>query len=355
MATAAIPGVALHTLRAVVPAREICIDEEVDQYPGGAAQLARMKQTLGVDRRRVVEPGQTACDLGEIAARATLDAADGSMPDALLFVTQTPDHLQPGNAPLLHGRLGLPTSCAAFDVNHGCAGFVYGLWLAHSLIAAGGCRRVLLVCGDTLSRIVHPEDLALRPLFGDAAAAVLLEADPKVPTAYFDLQTDGSGHAALRHPASALRAWPSPENADVTRDADGNARSPQNLHMDGAAVFSFSIQRVPAALRALAEQTGQPLAAGEGVFLHQANRYIVRSIAKRLGLEVEQVPSDSFSRFGNTSSASIPLALADAARKAVGPVALCGFGTGLSWASAWLETPFAAAEILDLAAWPATP
>ncbi|HKK19435.1 MAG TPA: hypothetical protein VJ952_12230, partial [Opitutales bacterium] len=200
-------GVKVAGIVTCVPSTEKSIDDEVDLFGGNLEQIKRLKRTIGLDKRRVVQAGTTAADLCEGAAEALLSRA--AVPkesiDAVVCVTQTPDHSQPCNAAILHGRLGLKTDCAAFDVGLGCSGYVYGLWLAHMMVAGGGCRRVLLLAGDALSRLVSPQDRAVAPLFGDGGSATLVEAGAKAGKAWFSLNTDGKGFEHLIVPAGGAR------------------------------------------------------------------------------------------------------------------------------------------------------
>lgn len=307
--------------------------------------LKRLHSTAGLMERRVVAAGTTALDLGEAATRGLLDAlpvTDRDI-DLLIFVTQTPDYFQPCNAAMLHGRLGLANTCAAFDVNLGCSGYIYGLWLAHSLIAAGGVRRAVLVASDTLSRCVHPQDNTVAPLFGDAAAATLIEAVSDPPFSSFSLYTDGRGADSIIQPGGAFRNPASEEMERETIDAEGNRRRTRDLHMDGGEVFTFSITKPPECIRALLAFSDISLDSVDVVVLHQANRYILHNIAKRLKLQPEKVPDGTIKRFGNTSSTSIPLTLTTdlQSRLHAGPLlaVLCGFGSGLSWGAALVRIP----------------
>ncbi|MFQ3270472.1 MAG: 3-oxoacyl-[acyl-carrier-protein] synthase-3, partial [Lentimonas sp.] len=238
-----------------VPPLEKCIDDEIDLFGGNEKQIARLKKTIGLDRRRVVESGTTAADLCEAAAVRLLEGAGiaAESIDALIFVTQTPDYLQPCNAAVLHGRLDLPKSCAALDVNLGCSGYVYGLWLAHMMVSAGGCERVLLLAGDTISRMVNPKDRTVAPLFGDGGSATLIQRSEVEAKAWFSLETDGKGFDKLIVPAGGQRTPCSEETRAEVTDEGGNVRSSENLFMDGAEIFNFSIVAEPKAVREVVE------------------------------------------------------------------------------------------------------
>lgn len=346
MALVRIFGVRIRGLVTALPRREVSLArDESHLFDGNQAQIERLKQTIGLDRRRVVPEGMTALDLADPAVRTLLDktGTDPSTIDGLFMVTQTPDYLQPGNAVLLQGRLGLPQTCACMDFNLGCSGYVYGLWAAHSFIASGGLRRVILVAGDTISRIVSPDDRALRPLFGDAACATLLEADPEAPEAVFDLHSDGTGCRSLWQPGGAFREPASPETQTPQPVGEGIVRSRCHLHMEGADIFNFSLKVEPPAIAGMLEATGWTAEEVDGFVFHQANRYIIDNIRRRLRLPADKVPAGTVEKFGNQSGASIPATLTDhfgvSLTEREHRLILSGFGVGLSWATCALTLP----------------
>ena len=338
-----------------VPALEKCIDDELDLFDGNVKQLERLKRTIGLHKRRVVKPGTTAADLCHAAAEKLLSGLGlgRDQIDAVICVTQTPDYLQPCNAAVLHGRMRLAKHCAALDVNLGCSGYVYGLWLVHTMIASGGCQRVLLLAGDTISRLVHPEDRALAPLFGDGGSATLVQRADGASASYFSLQTDGQGYQSLIVPAGGARFPRTTKTAKAVRDESGNLRSPENLFMDGAEIFNFSITEEPRSVLELLEYARANLNDVDYFVFHQANRYILNNIAKRLKLDVTKVPMQTVERYGNQSSASIPAAIcgelaAALKTKSSHRLLLSGFGVGLSWANVLLELPqLGICEIID--------
>lgn len=343
MPTSTFSSIRISGVVTCVPTQERWIDDDLDLFGGNVKQLERLKKTIGLNRRVVVDDGVTAADLCAHAAKDLLAgmgvAAD--QVDGMICVTQTPDHSQPCNAAILHGRLGMPTSCAAFDVSLGCSGYVYGLWLAHMMVASGGCERVLLLAGDTISRLVHPKDRSVATLFGDGGSATMVERGD-AERGWFSLETDGKGSNHLIVPAGGFRQPKSDTTVQVQTDAEGNLRTPENLYMNGSEIFNFSISEEPRAVREIVEFAGVDIDAIDAFVFHQANRYIISSIAKRLKIETAKVPMGTVERYGNQSSASIPCALCgeldaqllDGKKKTI---LLSGFGVGLSWASAILE------------------
>ncbi len=306
-------------------------------------QLERISQTIGLKERKVAAPGITTLDLCEDAARRLLDemGIDASAIDAVIFVTQTPDHSQPNNSSLLHGRLRLSKSAAAFDLAMGCSGWVYGLQQAALLCAHGGAARVLLCAGDTLSRLTNPLDRAADPLFGDAGSATLIEKTGHAPAMHFNLEADGSGAKSICVPASGARLPASSLTKQESKDAEGNTHHAENLQMNGSDVFNFTLREVPGSVASVLKMAGWAPAQADALILHQANRFMVSTIGKKCGFTPEKTPMDSVEKFGNQSSASIPCTLIHALgvplQEKTLKVVACGYGVGLSWGSVALE------------------
>jgi 3-oxoacyl-[acyl-carrier-protein] synthase-3 len=299
------------------------------------AALERTAQTIGLRERRVAVPGVTTLDLCADATERLLAemGLDATSIDAVIFVTQTPDHPQPNNASLLHGRLGLSKSAPAYDLSMGCSGWVYGLHQAALLCAHGGAARVLLCAGDTLSRLTNPGDRSTDPLFGDAGSATLIEKTGRSAPLHFVLGADGSGAEAIIVKQGGARQPAGPQTEKT--DAEGNRRHDANLAMNGADVFSFTLREVPSAVQSVLRHAGLSPESLDALVLHQANRFILSTLAKKIGVVAERTPMDVVDKYGNQSSASIPCALIDGLgdRLTAGPlkVAGCGFGVGLSW------------------------
>lgn len=323
-----------------VPAKTKSIDDEVELYGGQPEQIERIKKTIGLHERRVVDEGVTAGDLCEQAARRVLEGCrvDAAEIDAIVMVTQTPDYFQPATACVLHGRLGLKEDCAAFDVNLGCSGYVYALWLAGMMIESGSCAKVLVLAGDTISRCVNPRDRALAPLFGDAGSATLITEGES--ESWFSLKTDGKGFEHLIVPAGAFREPSTGETRREETDGEGNVRSREQLRMNGAEVFNFSIKVEPKAIREILEFAGKTVEEVDHLVFHQANKYIISNIARRLKVSLDKVPCATVEKYGNQSCASIPGTICDClgekARETQLRLVLSGFGVGLSWASCFV-------------------
>ncbi len=312
------------------------IDDVPAYYNNDPALLVRLKNTIGFGERRIAAAATTTADLCAQAARLLFDRLhiDPASIDAIISVTQTPDYIMPGNAHVLHTRLGLPESAATLDVVSGCSGYVHGLWLA-AMMASSGLNRVLLAAGDTLSRLTNPKDRTLAPLFGDAGSVTLVERKDNAPPMYFILRADGTKLEKLFVEAGAARHPSCGATRRERINEDGSIRSRENLFMDGFAIFEFTMSKQPALLRDILEYAGTDIENTDFFVLHQANRYIVETITKKAKIPPEKAPSTAFSLYGNQNSASIPGVLcgilgATLTHKKARAV-LQGYGAGLSW------------------------
>ena len=305
--------------------------------------MGKVGAKTGILARHVAAEGETACDLGYQAARKLLDQqlVPVDQIDYLIFSTQTPDHFLPSNACLLHHRLGLPEQIGALDFSLGCAGYVYGLEMAKSLILGGAARHVLLVTAETYSKLIHPRDRTVRALFGDAGAATLVGASDQGPgeIGQFVVGTDGSGAQSLIVPSGAFRLARSEATREEFSNAHGCIRSKDNLYMDAQAVYSFSLNTVPRAVAALLEKSGLGKDDVDWYVYHQANQFMLKSLVECSGIPPEKMVY-YLEEVGNVVSSSIPLAVeayVESGRIKPGQrLLLVGFGVGFTWAACTL-------------------
>ncbi len=324
-----------------VPTRVVDNAPFIERFGDKAREIEKM---TGVRERRWTNPETTTADLCQRAAETLLDRIGWTRDtvDALFFVTQTPDYRLPATACALQGRLGLGKHVIAFDVNLGCSGYPYGLWLAMTTVASGAARRVLLLVGDTITKTVDSEDRSTAMLFGDAGTATAIEID-EAGHARFILGTDGLGERQLMIAEGAYRAAPIPAEDVAGPKADA-------LYMDGGAIFNFTLATVPSLVAATLEEGGG-IDQFDAFLFHQANAFMLRHLAKKAKLPAERVPMN-IDRFGNTSSATIPLLmtteLADRLRDTPTRLGMFGFGVGFSWGSVDIEVgPLACVETID--------
>ncbi|HEV8633263.1 MAG TPA: beta-ketoacyl-ACP synthase III [Chloroflexota bacterium] len=310
-----------------LPARSMH-NREFEQIADTTDEWIRTR--TGIIERRIAGPGETTATLAIQAAGRALAVAnlDPGRVDFVLVCTCTPDKLMPATAPIVQQAIGA-TRAAAVDVNAACAGFVYGLVMASGLIAAGMHRNVLVVGADTLSRWLDWSDRRVSILFGDGAGAVLLQATDQ-PTGLFasQLRADGAGADLLHIPAGGSLA---PSTAETLLAGD------HFIKMDGQAVFKFAVKIVVESTREVLDRAKLGVDDVDLFIPHQANVRIIDAAAKTLGLPNEKVYTN-LDRYGNTSAASIPIALCEAieeGRMRPGDnLVMCGFGAGLTWGTA---------------------
>ena len=287
-----------------------------------------IRERTGIRERRIAAPEEALTDLALPAARAALAQAgvEAKDIDYLVCATVTPDMMFPTSSALLADALGAPDA-AAYDLLAGCTGFMYALAQAYGMIAAGLSQRALVVGGDVLSRILDWTDRSTLVLFGDGAGAVVLERVERGGFLGFELGADGGGGIHLSLPGSGSRRM---------EDASANGY----VHMNGREVFKFATRVLVSSAQALLEECDVRVEDVDVYIPHQANIRIMNHAVAKLGIPRERMVVN-VDRYGNTSSGSIPLALADAqedGRLEEGRLVLMtGMGAGLTWGSALLE------------------
>jgi len=317
MAVTTLTGVRIRGISAAVP-EEIRLNSDI----GGAADRQYIEQLsgqVGVTQRRIVSPAQFGSDLGAAASSALLAALgwDPASIDILVVATQTPDRLFPGISFMLHRQLGLPPSTPVFDMNLGCSAFTHGIWTVGSLLPGVG-KRGLLVNVDTMSRTLGESDWGNQVLFGDAGTATALESAGDAPPIYIVLSSDGKGTESVCLPNSGMQV---------------NRRDNPEFLINGPAVLGLALRSVPKLIDELMVHASTRLE-DVGLFVpHQANLFILKKLAAKLGISDHRALI-SMDRYGNTSSASIPLALSAESSQVASSdrhrTLMVGFGTGFS-------------------------
>lgn len=295
-------------------------------------------KNTGVEQRRFAGKSICTSDMCVAAAMELFKQYPETFDeiDLIVFVTQSPDYVVPATSMLIQHRLGLPKNVAAFDVNLGCSGYVYGLNIVASMLQNGGFRKALLLAGDRTTDSQNYRDKTSYPIFGDAGTVTLLEFTGNTNDVfYFDLHSDGSRYDAIHIPHGGTRI-PFSTLSEIEEEYEpGIIRSKRNLHMDGMGVFNFSLDEPPKSAMAAAQMAGLTPPDFDWVVLHQANKLINETIRKKLKVLPEKCPS-TLAEFGNTSSASIPITLTQRIahqNRINGNMLLAGFGVGLSWGS----------------------
>jgi 3-oxoacyl-[acyl-carrier-protein] synthase III len=292
-----------------------------------------IQERTGIRERRIAAPEEAMTDLALPAARDALAHAgvDAVDLDLVVVATVTPDTMFPTTSALMADTLGA-SKAAAYDLLAGCTGFMYALAQGYGMVAAGLSDRALVVGGDVLSKIVNWSDRSTCVLFGDGAGAVVLErAENGGGFLGFELGADGGGGRHLTLPAGGSRLPASPETVETQQHF---------VHMNGPEVYKFATRVLVSSAQAVLAECGMSMDDVDVYVPHQANVRIIDHASRLLGVPKERVVVN-VDRYGNTSSGSIPLALADAAsdgRLRPGQVVLMtGMGAGLTWGSAVME------------------
>lgn len=283
----------------------------------------------GIKQRHIVRENECASDLGFLAAEKLLSANEGIKDkiDFVLFCSQSPDYALPATAPLLQKRLGLSKKCGSLDINQGCSGYIYGLAVAKGLVESGMSSNLLLITAETYSKYIAKDDKATRTIFGDGAAATLIQADEKGKGCLngFVFGSDGRGMNNLIVHNSGARK---------------NEQEDAYLFMDGPEIFQFTLGVVPKTVKEILLKTRLQLDEIDYFIFHQANAFILEHLRNKM-----KIPQNKFfmdlADTGNTVSASIPIALSRAKQRGLVhsgmKVMLLGFGVGYSWGGCILE------------------
>lgn len=302
----------------------------------GEQEVKNIIKVLGVERVRIADKGMTSSDMCFNAAEYLFarEGIDKAEIDGLVFVSQTTDWILPATSISLQHRLGLSTETVCIDIHYGCSGYIYGLFQAALWISSGACRNVLVLAGDTTSRMINPKDKSLMLVFGDCGTATLLTKGNH--SMGFDIISDGSGADRLIVPAGGFRLPVSKETSVLEWDEDKNGRTKNDLYMDGMALFEFANKKVSKNVDRLLE-TMQWKKEDIGLFcMHQPNKFIVDYVRKRLKVPEEKVPVN-VKDYGNTGPSTIPLLLSDLCSTVhpydLNKVIMSGFGVGLSLGS----------------------
>ena len=308
----------------------------------------KIKKKTGINTRHIAADNECASDLGIAASRKLFDTGICQPQDIdfLIFCTQSPDYFLPTTACLVQERLKIPQSAGALDINLGCSGYIYGLGMAQGLIETGQARNVLFITAETYSKFIHPNDINVRTIFGDGAAVTLIQGADSLkgdgsnwigPFAY---GTDGCGAANLIVECGAMRCR-YPVDNECTHTGSKNNSQPgmgsRHLYMDGPEIFTFTLNAVPGIVDTVLAKAQKSDSDIDLYVFHQANGYMLDKLRKKLKIPEEKFYV-SLRDFGNTVSATIPIALKNAQlENRIKPrdnVLIVGFGVGYSWASA---------------------
>jgi len=331
-------GIGIESLSGTVPINKVETIQRNDFFT--EKQLTEFVDKTGVEERRIANEDVCSSDLCFDAAINLFNKTDTNPNeiDALIFISQTPDYRVPGTSIILQHRLNLPKTTIAFDVNMTCSGYIYGLFLAYSLVNINSIKHVLLLNGETLSKITSPRDNSTGLLLGDGGSATIIGKNEKYGDSFFSLNTDGSNSEAVIIPGGGFRNMSSIDTLTYKRFKDGSERNAEQIRMDGMEVFSFAVSELPKDIRGLLNYAEKNVSDVDIFVFHQANKYMMNVITKKLKIDPKKILY-SIQKYGNTSGASIPLTIADQKNLINNNdvLLLNAIGAGFSWGTLLLK------------------
>ena len=324
----------------VVPKNTVKFEEEIDNYNFSKKQSMKLKKIMGYGEHRIAEKDTCVSDLCIFGLKYIFN--EGVLRkdeiDALILVTSTPDYFMPPTSNVIQGELGLPQDIICMDINQGCAGFLIGLFQAFSFLEQEEINKVILLNADVISRKVSRKDRNSYPLIGDAAAVTIIEKDNSRDNKIIgNVKMDGSKYYAIIMPAGGLKIPYSKETSIAKVDSEGNARSLNDMNMDGKAIFDFVQKEVPPMIDDLLREAGTTKNKVDYFMFHQPNKFMLERLADKMEISHNKMPNNIVGKFGNSNGVTIPVNLTynlgDKLMNNSYDICLAGFGVGLVWSS----------------------
>lgn len=333
-------GITIDHISSCVPNKEI--DNSYFQSLLNEKELKMFEKTVGILNRRWADEQVTASDLGYQAALEILNQKDFKKESikSVLFLSQTSDYKIPFTSNILQSKLGLAKETFCLDINAGCAGFIQGLSMAYAIAnTLQKNEKVLLIIGETLSKILSKSDRSTSMLFGDGASAILISKTENISdTAYFNFYSDGSKSEAIMIPDGGYRNKVNEESFIEYTDEKSNTKNKVQLSMDGPSVFDFTLREIYPSIIELVNHFNIELNSIDKFLFHQSNKFIIKQIAAKLEVNDAKVPIN-IQNFGNTSGVSIPLLISSFNNdfESTNKVICSGYGSGLTWGNCILD------------------
>ncbi|MGA2179013.1 MAG: ketoacyl-ACP synthase III [Verrucomicrobiota bacterium] len=339
---------------AVVPKEEYRFDDEYPVFKLTEDKAKRFKKMMSLDRHRIAPPDVCASDLCQYGLQQLLNAGALKKEEigALLFVSQTPDYFMPPTSNVIQGKLGLGHDMVCLDINQGCTGFLLGFMQACLLLEIAALPKVVLLCGDTCSKQMDRCNRISYPLTGDAGSVTVIERCERESPIYMDVKNDGSRHKAIMIPAGAFRMPATPETLKLREVEEGVVQNLQHIHMDGPAIFNFTMGDVPPQVEEVLAFSGDTRDSIAHFLFHQPNPFILKQMADKMQIPQAKLPNNIVSLYGNCSSVTVPLNIAlncgEPLRRETRRVCLSAFGVGLTWISAVMDLgPLGVCKVVD--------
>jgi len=328
---------AITSIYSVLPTHEVNFMDEAGNYSFSESQMKKLKKVMGFGTRRVALEGETVGDYAIFGIQKMLE--DGIFKEeeigAIIVTTTSPDHFIPPISNIIQGKFNFDEDTVCIDISQGCCGYTVGLTYSFMTLNSLTDKKVLLVAGDLLTFRVSTRDRASRPITGDAVSISVIENTEKENTVWCSLKNDGKDAFAVYIPAGGTRMPITPETMKEEEDEFGNWRGKQHLVMQGDLVFNIIINMTPVMMEELLAKSGDKMDDIDYFVCHQSSSFTLKKLAQHLNVSEERLPRDIVPKYGNSSSATIPVTMcehvgeffADAKKK---KIMFASFGTGMS-------------------------
>lgn len=310
MALSQFENLGIRALSATVPHKRVKTRSLTDYYSEDA--IEKFIEATGIEERRFIDADRCASDLCYKSACQIFNETEITRDDidALFFISQTPDYKLPGTSIILQDKLGLKKTTLVYDINMSCSGFIHGLQMAYCFLLCPSFSNIMLMVGDTLSKITSPQDKGTGMLLGDAGITAVISKGKQYGRSYFSMNTDGSNIESVILPAGGSRIPSSVETLKMKNCEDGSVRSLEQVIMVGPDVFSFAISELPRDIKRLLEYAGKSIDEIDKYAFHQANDFMTNYIVKKAKANPDKL-LHSIQKYGNTAGTSIPLCMVE--------------------------------------------
>lgn len=303
-------NVGIRAISATVPRRIVKTRSLTDYY--SEEEIEKFISATGVEERRFVDADKCASDLCFASACQIFEGTEINKEeiDALFFISQTPDYKIPGTSVILQNKLGLSKNTITYDINMSCSGFIHGLLMAYNFLLQPGINNVMIMVGDTLSKMISLQDKGTGKLLGDAGTVAVISKSDKYGKSFFSICTEGDNIDTVIVPGGGARMPSSIDTLKMCEYPDGSVRNLEQINMVGDDVFSFAISVLPKDIKNLLEFAGKSIDEIDKYAFHQANNFMSNYVAKKVKANSEKI-LHSIQKYGNTAGTSIPLCLVE--------------------------------------------
>lgn len=345
----------ISSVYSVLPSNEVHFMDEASNYAFSESQMKKLQKVMGFGNRRIAVEGETVSDYAIYGIRKMLE--DGVFDEkeigGIIVTTTSPDHFIPPISNIIQGAFDFDEDTVCIDISQGCCGYTVGLTYAFMTLDSLKDKKVLLVAGDLLSFKVSTRDRASRPITGDAVSISVVENSSVTNTVFCSLKNDGKDAFAVYIPAGGTRMPITPETLKEEKDEFGNWRGKQHLVMQGDLVFNIIINKTPVVIEELLERSGEKMENIDYFICHQSSSFTLKKLAQRLGVTEERLPRDIVPKYGNSSSATIPVTLCEHYKSIFNDekpkkIMFASFGTGMSLGAVLMDLPeFKYCKLID--------